>query len=148
MNTYSSISLFDFFKTYFHLLNRKINFPPECSYLFDLLSNEMPVLSIVSVLMFSLLCKQPGCDNVIVVVFCVITVVVRNEIFNFLNTFVATTIEITTTIEIIISIVVENKFQTYLHIATTIEITTTIEIIISIGLRMHFKLNNTLQKTI
>ena len=48
---------------------------------------EMPVLSIVSVLMFSLLCKQPGCDNGIVVVFCVITVVVRNEIFYFLNTF-------------------------------------------------------------
>ena len=44
---------------------------------------------------------------------------------------VATTIEITTTIEIIISIVVENEFQTLLHIATTIEITTTIEIIIS-----------------
>ena len=43
---------------------------------------------------------------------------------------VATSIEITTTIEIIISIVVENEFQTKLHIATTIEITTTIEIII------------------
>ena len=60
--------------------------------------------------------------------------------------FVATTIEITTTIEIIISIVVENEFQTQLHIATTIEITTTIEMIISKGLRMHFKLNNTLQQ--
>ena len=57
------------------------------SNLFDLLPNEMPVLSIVSVLMFSLLCKQPVCDNGIVVVFCVIMVVVRNEIFNFLNTF-------------------------------------------------------------
>ena len=42
---------------------------------------------------------------------------------------VATTIEITTTIEIIISIVVESAFQTKHHIATTIEITTTIEII-------------------
>ena len=42
---------------------------------------------------------------------------------------VATTIETTTTIEIIISIVVENKFQTSPHIAITIEITTTIEII-------------------
>ena len=56
-------------------------------------------------------------------------------------TYVATTIEITTTIGIIISIVVENAFQTKHHIATTIEITTTIEIIFSIGLRMHFKLN-------
>ena len=37
---------------------------------------------------------------------------------------VATTIEITTTIEIIVSIVVENAFQTKHHIATTIEITT------------------------
>ena len=37
---------------------------------------------------------------------------------------VATTIEITTTIEIIISIVVEKAFQTKLHIATTIKITT------------------------
>ena len=55
---------------------------------------------------------------------------------------VATTIEITTTIEIIISIVVENEFQPLLHITTTFEITTTIEIIISIGLRMHFILNN------
>ena len=42
---------------------------------------------------------------------------------------IATTNEITTTIEIIISIVVENAFQTKHHIATTIEITTTIEII-------------------
>ena len=42
---------------------------------------------------------------------------------------VATTIEITTTIEIIISIVVESAFQTKHHIATTIEIKTTIEII-------------------
>ena len=40
---------------------------------------------------------------------------------------VATTIEITTTIEIIISIVVENAFQTKHHIATTIEITTTLK---------------------
>ena len=32
------------------------------------------------------------------------------------------------------------------YVATTIEITTTIEIIISIVLRMHFKLNNTLQQ--
>ena len=37
-----------------------------------------------------------------------------------------------TTIEIIISIVVENVFQTQHHTATTNEITTTIEIIISI----------------
>ena len=40
--------------------------------------------------------------------------------------------EITTTIEIIISIVVENAFQTKHHIATTNEITTTIEMIFSI----------------
>ena len=52
---------------------------------------------------------------------------------------VATTIEITTTIEIIISIVVENKLQTWLHIATTIEITTTIEIIISIVVENEFQ---------
>ena len=52
---------------------------------------------------------------------------------------VATTIEITTTIEIIISIVVENAFQTKHHIATTIEITTTIEIIISIGVENAFQ---------
>ena len=44
-----------------------------------------------------------------------------------------------TTIEIIISIVVENKFQTYLHIATTIDITTTIEIIISIVVENAFQ---------
>ena len=44
----------------------------------------------------------------------------------------ATTIEITTTIEIIIPILVGNAFQTKHHIATTIEITTTNEIIISI----------------
>ena len=43
---------------------------------------------------------------------------------------IATTIEITTTIEII-SIVVENAFQTKHHIATTNELTTTIVIIIS-----------------
>ena len=43
---------------------------------------------------------------------------------------VATTIEIMTTIEMIISIVVENAFQTKHHIATSIEITSTIEIII------------------
>ena len=55
---------------------------------------------------------------------------------------IATTNEITTTIEIIISIVVENAFQTKYHIATTNAITTTIEIIISIGLRMHLKLNS------
>ena len=48
---------------------------------------------------------------------------------------VATTIEITTTIEIIISTVVENKFQ----IATTNEITTTIEIIISIEIENSCK---------
>ena len=53
--------------------------------------------------------------------------------------FVATTIEITTTIEIIISIVVENKFQTKHHIATTNEITTTIEIIISIVVENKFQ---------
>ena len=51
----------------------------------------------------------------------------------------ATTIEITTTIEIIISIVVENEFQTKLHIATTIEITATIEIIISIVVENKFQ---------
>ena len=51
----------------------------------------------------------------------------------------ATTIEITTTIEIIISIVVENEFKTKHHIATTIEITTTIEIIISIEVENAFK---------
>ena len=51
---------------------------------------------------------------------------------------VATTIEITTTIDIIISIVVENEFQTKHHIATTIEITTTIEII-SIVVENAFK---------
>ena len=51
---------------------------------------------------------------------------------------VATTIEITTTIEIIISIVVENAFQNKHHIATTIEITTTIEIIISIVVENAF----------
>ena len=44
---------------------------------------------------------------------------------------VATTIVLTTTIEIIISIVLENAYQTKHHIATTIEITTIIEIIIS-----------------
>ena len=55
------------------------------------------------------------------------------------NSYVATTIEITTTIEIIISKVVENKIQTYLHIATTIEITTTIEIIISIVVEIEFQ---------
>ena len=37
-----------------------------------------------------------------------------------------------------------NDFKS--SVATTIEITTTIEIIISVGLRMHFKLNNTLQQ--
>ena len=58
---------------------------------------------------------------------------------------VATTIEITTTIEIIISKVVENAFQTKHHIATTIEITTTIEIIISIVVENNFKLNFTSQ---
>ena len=52
---------------------------------------------------------------------------------------VATTIEITTTIEIIISIVVENAYQTKHHIATTIEITTTIEIIISIVVKNKFQ---------
>ena len=52
---------------------------------------------------------------------------------------VATTIEITTTIEIIISIAVENAFQTKHHIATTIEITTTIEIIISIVVENAFQ---------
>ena len=52
---------------------------------------------------------------------------------------VATTIEITTTIEIIISIVVENAFQNKHHIATTIEITTTIEIIISIVVENAFQ---------
>ena len=52
---------------------------------------------------------------------------------------VATTIEITTTIEIIISIVVENAYQTKHHIATTIEITTTIEIIISIVVENAFQ---------
>ena len=51
----------------------------------------------------------------------------------------ASTIEITTTIEIIISIVVENAFQTKHHIATTNEITTTIEIIISIEVKNAFK---------
>ena len=54
---------------------------------------------------------------------------------------VATTIEITTTIEIIISIVVENAFQTKHHIATTYEITTTIEIIISIEVENAFLKN-------
>ena len=44
-----------------------------------------------------------------------------------------------TTIEIIISIVVENAFQTKHHIATTIEITTTIEIIISIVVENEFQ---------
>ena len=53
--------------------------------------------------------------------------------------YVATTIEITTTIEIIISIVVESAFQTKHHIATTIEITTTIEIIISIVVENEFQ---------
>ena len=61
----------------------------------------------------------------------------------FLNSYVypsvATTIEITTTIEIIISIVVENAFQTEYHIATTNEITTTIEIIILIEVENTFK---------
>ena len=52
---------------------------------------------------------------------------------------VAITIEITTTIEIIISKVVENAFQTYFHIATTIEITNTIEIIISIVVENAFQ---------
>ena len=49
------------------------------------------------------------------------------------------TIEITTTIEIIISIVVENAFQTKHLIAITNEITTTIEIIISIDVENAFK---------
>ena len=53
--------------------------------------------------------------------------------------YVATTFEITTTIEIIISIVDENKFQTKHHIATTIEIPTTIEIIISIVVENEFQ---------
>ena len=53
--------------------------------------------------------------------------------------FVATTFEITTIIEIIMSIVVENEFQTKHHIATTFEITTTIEIIISIVVENAFK---------
>ena len=52
---------------------------------------------------------------------------------------VATTIKITTTIEIIISIVVENAYQTKHHIATTIEITTTTEIIISIVIENKFQ---------
>ena len=46
---------------------------------------------------------------------------------------------VATTIEIIISIVVENEFETKLHIATTIEITTTIEIIISIVVENEFQ---------
>ena len=53
-----------------------------------------------------------------------------NSILQKNESIVATTIEITTTIEIIISIVVENAFQTKHHIATSIEITSTIEIII------------------
>ena len=57
----------------------------------------------------------------------------------FFYSIVATTIEITTTIEIIISIVVENEFQTKHHIATTNEITTTIEIVISIEVENAFK---------
>ena len=52
---------------------------------------------------------------------------------------VATTIEMTTTIEIIISIVVENAFHTQHNIATFIEITTTIEIVISIEVENAFK---------
>ena len=52
---------------------------------------------------------------------------------------VATTIEITTTIEIIIWIVVENAFQTKYHIAKTNEITTTTEIIISIEVENAFE---------
>ena len=56
-----------------------------------------------------------------------------------LDGYVATTIEITTTIEIIISIVIENAFQTKHHIATTIEITTTMEIIISIVVENEFQ---------
>ena len=59
--------------------------------------------------------------------------------FTLLGWCVATTIEITTTIEIIISIVVENEFQTKHHVATTIEITTTIEIIISIVVENKFQ---------
>ena len=52
---------------------------------------------------------------------------------------VATTIEMTTAIEIIISIVVENAFHTQHNIATTNEITTTIEIVISIEVENAFK---------
>ena len=54
-------------------------------------------------------------------------------------TFVETTIEITTTIEIIISKVVDNAFQTKHYIAITNEITTTIEIFISIEFENAFK---------
>ena len=52
---------------------------------------------------------------------------------------VATTIEMTTTIEIIISIVVENASHTQHNIATTNEITTTIEIVISIEVENAFQ---------
>ena len=55
------------------------------------------------------------------------------------KSYVATTIEITTIIEIIISIVVENAFQTKHQTATTIEITSTIEIIISIVVENKFQ---------
>ena len=55
------------------------------------------------------------------------TIKIYVDVFVFLllhiyrSTYVATTIEITTTIEIIISKVVENEFQTKLHIATAID---------------------------
>ena len=58
---------------------------------------------------------------------------------NGLGRIVATTIEIKTTIEKTISIVVENNFQTWLHFATIIEITTTIEFIISIEVENAFQ---------
>ena len=46
---------------------------------------------------------------------------------------VAATIEVTTTFETIISMVVENACQKWTPVATTIEVTPTIEIIISIA---------------
>ena len=66
--------------------------------------------------------------------------VVKRTCKNAYECFVATTIETTTTIEIIISIVVENAFQSKHHIATTIEISISIVVVISIVVAVVFLL--------
>ena len=77
------------------------------------------------------------------------TIKINVDVFVFLllhiyrSTYVATTIEIMTTIEIIISKVVENDFKLNFTSQPLL-----IEIIISKGLRIHFKLNNTLNEIV